>query len=78
MSHFIGSLAHSDHARSHWMARATMENAMEATRYVVSLMRQASARERTRRQLGELDARMLRDIGLDPLDVYYDWRGPRH
>jgi uncharacterized protein YjiS (DUF1127 family) len=40
-------------------------------------MKQAAAREQARRQLEELDNRMLRDIGLKPFETYYDWRGPR-
>jgi hypothetical protein len=28
-----------------------------------------------RRQLAELDAHMRQDVGLEPFDTYYGWRG---
>jgi uncharacterized protein YjiS (DUF1127 family) len=66
----------SAYVQSGWFARAIVESGIKATHHFVSLMRQATAREQTRRQLQELDDRMLRDIGLEPFDTYYDWRGP--
>ncbi len=76
MTHFTGSMDSSAHAQSGWFARAIMESGIKATHHFVSLMKQAAAREQTRRQLEELDNRMLRDIGLEPFETYYDWRGP--
>ena len=58
------------------LARAGVESAIRWARYFSALMRKAAARERDRRQLARLDARMLQDIGLEPFDVYYGWRGP--
>ena len=75
MTHFTGSMDSSEHASSGWIARAILESGIKSTHHFVGLMKQTAARERTRRQLDELDARMLRDIGLEPFDTYYDWRG---
>jgi uncharacterized protein YjiS (DUF1127 family) len=58
-----------------WIAPAALSSARKAGRYFVSMMKRAAARERTRKELSELDARMLQDIGLEPLEVYYGWRG---
>jgi uncharacterized protein YjiS (DUF1127 family) len=65
-------------AHSGWFMRAILENAVESSRYFVSLMKKAAAHERDRRQLVRLDARTLQDIGLEPFDVYYGWRGSSH
>lgn len=54
-----------------WMAQAIMHNAVRSIRYFVSLMRETASRERDRQLLSKLDERMLRDIGLEPYDVYY-------
>lgn len=76
MIYFTGSLGSAaDHAHSGWMMRAVWESSIEATHHFVSLMRQSAAHERARRELMELDTRMLRDVGLEPFDVYY---GGRH
>ena len=58
-----------------WVVRAAFKSAAKSTRYFVALMKKAAAHERGRRQLAGLDARMLQDIGLEPFDVYYGWRG---
>ena len=58
-----------------WIAPAILSCSTKAFRYFVSLMKRAAKRERTRKELSDLDARGLRDIGLEPLDVYYGWRG---
>ena len=58
-----------------WIVRASFKSAAKSVGYFVALMKRAAARERGRRQLAELDARMLHDIGLEPFDVYYGWRG---
>jgi uncharacterized protein YjiS (DUF1127 family) len=76
MSHTVGSLNPMEHREARWITRTTLGNAVEAARYFVTLMKQAAVRERTRRQLEDLDPRMLWDIGLDPLDVYRGGRGP--
>ena len=68
----IASLNGSMISQSGWMARAIIDSAIESIRYFVALMEEAAARERDRRQL---DERMLQDIGLEPFDVYYGWRG---
>lgn len=60
--------------QSGWVARAVMGSAGKSARYFVALMRHAAARERSRRELAQLDARMLRDIGLEPFDRYYGWQ----
>jgi uncharacterized protein YjiS (DUF1127 family) len=77
MTHFSGSMGGSAQAQSGWMARAIMESGIKAAHHFVTLMKQAAARERTRRELKELDAHMLRDIALEPFDAYFGWRGPR-
>lgn len=59
-------------SQSGWIARAIVGSATKSMRYFVALMKEASAHERDRRQL---DERMLQDIGLEPFDVYYGWRG---
>ena len=65
----------SDLSHFGWLARASAASAVRSGRYFVVLMRKAAVREQTRRELAELDEHVLRDIGLDPLDVYYGWRG---
>ena len=49
---------------------------------IVATLREWRRRRMERRELGSLDARMLRDVGLDPGTVYYEasqsfWRTPR-
>jgi hypothetical protein len=66
------SLNGSTISQSGWIARAIIESATQSIRYFVALMKKAAAHERDRRQL---DERMLQDIGLEPFDVYYGWRG---
>jgi uncharacterized protein YjiS (DUF1127 family) len=75
MTYATGSMHHSEQSAYAWIAPAALACATKAGRYFVSEMRRAAARERTRKELSELDARVLHDIGLEPLDVYYGWRG---
>jgi uncharacterized protein YjiS (DUF1127 family) len=75
MTRNSASLNDSMLAQSGWAVRATIENGARASRYFVALMKVAAARERTRRELASLDPHLLRDIGLEPLDVYYGRRG---
>jgi uncharacterized protein YjiS (DUF1127 family) len=49
---------------------------------IVATLREWRRRRAERRELASLDARMLRDVGLDPGTVYYEasqsfWRAPR-
>ena len=49
---------------------------------IVATLREWRRRSMERRELATLDARMLRDVGLDPGTVYYEasqsfWRTPR-
>jgi uncharacterized protein YjiS (DUF1127 family) len=71
----VASMNGAEIFRGGWFARAAVENAIKSARYFVSLMKEAVAHERNRRQLARMDARMLQDIGLEPFDVYYGWRG---
>ncbi len=75
MTYATGSLHDSGHSGYAWIAPAILTSASKAGRYFVSLMKRSAARERTRRELAELDAQMLQDIGLEPFEVYYGWRG---
>ncbi|WP_457089971.1 DUF1127 domain-containing protein [Microvirga sp. P5_D2] len=75
MTYATGSMHHSEQSEYAWIAPAALVCATKAGRYFVSQMRRAAALERTRKELSELDARGLHDIGLEPLDVYYGWRG---
>jgi uncharacterized protein YjiS (DUF1127 family) len=59
-----------------WIARAMIENGAKATRYFIALMKEDAIHERSRRDLASLDLRLLRDLGLEPFDVYYGWRRP--
>jgi uncharacterized protein YjiS (DUF1127 family) len=74
MMDIAGSLENSNRSEFLWFMRTALESAARATDYFIALMKQAAVRERTRKELAELDARTLRDIGLEPFDVY---RGPR-
>jgi len=56
--------------------RAAVESAVNPARDLVALVRKAMVHVRNRRRLSRWDERMLQDIGLEPFDVYYDWRGP--
>lgn len=75
MTYATGSMHSSARSDYAWIAPAAFSCANKATRYFVSLMKRAAARARTRKELAELDARLLQDIGLEPFDVYYGWRG---
>lgn len=49
---------------------------------IVATLREWRRRRAERHELARLDARMLRDVGLDPGTVYYEasqsfWRAPR-
>ena len=66
MTHFTRSTIDSDPVQFGWVAGAILENAAEAARHFIALMKQAAAREKGRRQIAELDAHLLQDIGLDP------------
>lgn len=67
---------HSFHApRSGWFVRAIVESAIKSLRCFIDVMKEAAAHERDRRHLARFDARTLQDIGLEPFDVYYGWRG---
>jgi uncharacterized protein YjiS (DUF1127 family) len=68
MTHFTRSTIDSEQAQFGWVAGAILDNAMEAVSHFIALMKQAAAREKGRRQIAELDAHLLRDIGLDPFD----------
>jgi len=69
------SLHDPDFSHFSWVVRATFKSAAKSARYFVALMKKAAAHERGRRQLARFDERMLQDIGLEPFDVYYGWRG---
>lgn len=71
----IVSLHGSRALRSGWIARALVESAARSCRCFIAAMKEAAAQERDRRHLARLDARMLHDLGLEPFDVYYGWRG---
>ena len=62
-------------SQSGWIPRAIVESATHSFRYFVASMKEAAAHERHRRQLAKFDERMLQDIGLEPFDVFYGWRG---
>jgi uncharacterized protein YjiS (DUF1127 family) len=74
MTDMIETLGRSDRSEFLWFLETTCESAIRATRYFFTLMRDAAARERTRKEIASLDARMLHDIGLEPFDVRYGWR----
>ena len=57
------------------VARAIVEDVAKAARDLAGLRKGFAAHERDLRQL---DARMLQDIGLEPFDVYYGWRSSGH
>lgn len=65
-------------AQSGWIGRAIVESAARSLHCFVALMKEAAAHERDRRHLTRLDERMLQDIGLEPFDVFYGWRGSSH
>ena len=69
------SLHGSQIARSGWFVRAVVGSAADSFRCFVASMKAAASRERSRRHVAHLDARLLQDIGLEPFDVYYGWRG---
>ena len=70
------ALLHGVHAASSgWLARAVIESTAKSFRCFVAQMKEAAAHERDRRQLARLGANTLQDIGLEPFDVYYGWRG---
>ena len=77
MTHLTGSMGNAVHTQFGWIGRAVLESGIKSARHFVFLMKQAAAREHTRRELEELDEHLLRDIGLDPFGTYYDWRGPK-
>ncbi|HZW46767.1 MAG TPA: hypothetical protein VFF61_04520 [Microvirga sp.] len=56
-------------------ARAAAENVIKSARSAAARMKDAVAHARGGRQLAPSDARMLQDIGLEPFDVYFGWRG---
>jgi len=56
-------------------ARAAAGNVIRSVRSAVVRIKDAVAHARGRRQRAPSDARMLQDIGLEPFDVYYGWRG---
>lgn len=65
----------SEITHSGWFARAIIVSAVQSFRCFVATMKEAAAHERNRRHIAHLDAHMLQDIGLEPFDVYYGWRG---
>ncbi|SCY67157.1 DUF1127 domain-containing protein [Microvirga guangxiensis] len=69
------SLSTSELAHYSRLVRAVARSAVKSARYFVVLTRRAATRERTHQQLTQLDARLLEDVGLEPFDVYYGWRG---
>ena len=71
------SIRGSDRLEFLWFMRAMGECGIKAFRHFLSLMQQAALQERGRRELSKFDAKMLQDIGLEPFDVYYGWRGPQ-
>ncbi|WP_243371446.1 hypothetical protein [Microvirga solisilvae] len=62
-------------AHSGWFMRAVAESTAASVRCFVSQMKEAATHERDRRHMAKFDMRMLNDIGLEPFDVYYGWRG---
>ncbi|MCG7391766.1 DUF1127 domain-containing protein [Microvirga sp. ACRRW] len=77
MMHSTASMHSSELSHYGRLVRAAAESAVKSSRYFLALMRKAAAREQTRQQLAQLDEHMLHDIGLEPLDVYYGWRGSK-
>jgi uncharacterized protein YjiS (DUF1127 family) len=73
MMQSAASIKGSQAAQSELDARAILKKIATPVRYCVSLIREAAAHERDRRQVASLDACMLRDIGLEPFDVYRGW-----
>lgn len=67
-----------DPALSHlgWIAGAACKSVANTACSLLAMMTAAVAHARGHRQLARLDMRMLQDIGLEPFDVYYGWRGP--
>ncbi len=77
MMNSVNSLRTSDRFELFWIMSTVWECGIKSARYFASLLRHAAVQERSRRELSKLDDRMLQDIGLEPFDVYYGWRGKR-
>ncbi|WP_445504764.1 hypothetical protein [Microvirga sp. G4-2] len=75
MTQNTASLNGSLNSPSGWIMRAIIESATQSIRYFVASMKEAAAHEGDRRQLY---ACMLQDIGLEPFDAHYGWRGSGH
>lgn len=75
MTHATGSMHSSEQFDYVWITPAAIASAAKAVRYFVSQIKRAAACEKTRKELSELDAHMLQDIGLEPRDIAYGWRG---
>jgi uncharacterized protein YjiS (DUF1127 family) len=75
MTHATGTIRGPERSDYAWILPTALSCATKAGRYFLALMKRAAARERTRKELADLDGHMLQDIGLEPFDVYYGWRG---
>ncbi|MXQ10211.1 DUF1127 domain-containing protein [Microvirga makkahensis] len=62
--------------RSGSRVRAAAENVIKPAHDLAARVWKAIAHERSCRELSRWDERMLLDIGLEPFDVYFGWRGP--
>jgi len=77
MTYMTETLGRADRSEFLWFVRATFASAIKASSYFVALMKHAAAQEKTRKEIAELDARTLRDIGLEPSDLNCAWRSSR-
>jgi len=59
-----------------WHVQALVGRGARVIRYFVALMKEAAVRGRKRRELASLDLHLLRDIGLEPFDIYRGWHRP--
>lgn len=75
MTYATGTMRGSEQFGYAWILPAAFSCSTKAGRYFIALMKRAAARERTRKELADLDLHMLQDIGLEPFDVYDGWRG---
>jgi uncharacterized protein YjiS (DUF1127 family) len=57
-------------------ARALFRSLLKALEATVSLLARWHDRRRGRRMLMEMDAHLLKDIGISRADAYREWRKP--
>ena len=77
MTYFTGLLIGPERSASRWNVRISSDY-LNLLRSPIALVRGIIARERTRRQLLELDTRLLRDIGLEPYEIFHGWAESKH